>query len=104
MTETQEYFIKVMPYIRLLGEKKRRGTISQEDEQHRKKMILKLWEKVKFYAYGLIIEGMKLYRKPSDYCLDLEQDCFVIFNEHLMDYDPERTAPTTYFKPYFFRS
>lgn len=103
VTAAQANFIKMMPFVRAFEMARKEGTLSEEDKRMRDALLYKLWSEVAFYARGLITAGMDTYIKDNDYRLDLEQDCRLIFYENLMNYNPEISAPTTYFKRYFLQ-
>ena len=103
VTAAQANFIKMMPFVRAFEMVRKEGTLSEEDKRMRDALLYKLWSEVAFYARGLITAGMDTYIKDNDYRLDLEQDCRLIFYENLMNYNPEISAPTTYFKRYFLQ-
>lgn len=103
VTAAQANFIKMMPFVRAFEMARKEGNLSEEDKRMRDALLYKLWSEVAFYARGLITAGMDTYIKDNDYRLDLEQDCRLIFYENLMNYNPEISAPTTYFKRYFLQ-
>lgn len=103
VTAAQANFIKMMPFVRAFEMARKEGTLSEEDKRMRDALLYKLWSEVAFYARGLITAGMDTYIKDNDYRLNLEQDCRLIFYENLMNYNPEISAPTTYFKRYFLQ-
>ena len=103
VTAAQANFIKMMPFVRAFEMARKEGNLSEEDKRMRDALLYKLWSEVAFYARGLITAGMDTYIKDKDYRLDLEQDCRLIFYENLMNYNPEISAPTTYFKRYFLQ-
>lgn len=103
VSDAQKHFIKFMPVVKCFEKARVGGFILPEDAESREQLIYGLWGDIVFYARGLITAKMETYRKPIDYRNYLEQECFTIFLEHLMDYDPRRAAPTTYFKPYFLQ-
>ena len=103
VTAAQANFIKMMPFVRAFEMARKEGALSEEDKRMRDALLYKLWSEVAFYARGLITAGMDTYIKDNDYRLDLEQDCRLIFYENLMNYNPEISAPTTYFKRYFLQ-
>ena len=103
VSDAQKDFIKFMPVVKCYEKARVGGFILPEDAKSREQLIYGLWGDIVFYARSLITAKMATYRKPIDYRNYLEQECFTIFLEHLMDYDPKRTAPTTYFKPYFLQ-
>ena len=103
VTAAQANFIKMMPFVRAFEMARKEGNLSEEDKRMRDALLYKLWSEVAFYARGLITAGMDTYIKDNDYRLDLEQDCRLIFYENLMNYNPEISAPTTYFKSYYLQ-
>ena len=87
--------------IRKMHEMKIEGYDYDDLEYAENKIKESLWRGIMRYAQTLISQKTGNFFKPNDYRQDLLQELSCVFFERLMDYDPERAAPTTYFKPYF---
>lgn len=100
-TDEQKLFIYGLHKLRLLETKENTEGLTDEDIEERKNIQLKLFKAIYKYGIKLSSEQMAKYRTANDAYADVFQDLYMKFQEVLMLYDPTRTTPTTYFKPYF---
>lgn len=100
-TNEQKLFIYGLHRLKLLKEKENNGELTDADVEERKNIQLKLFKAIYKYGIKLSSEQMGKYRTANDAYADVFQEMYLKFAEVLMDYDPTRTTPTTYFKPYF---
>lgn len=101
MTQEQKIFKVGLAKLDKFDAIREERALTHEELMEENKIKEVLFACVKRYGVSLIRTMTQKYRLPSDCYADLNQDLAIIFYEKYRDYDPELTAPTTYFVRYF---
>lgn len=101
MTESQIFFYVGKKRIDYLDSKAQEEGLTYGEKAERDQILQMLFGKIVRFGIDLAKKRMGKYRKDTDAYQDVQQDLAAIFFEKLPRYDPTKTAPTTYFRPYF---
>ena len=97
MTENQKYFkmgIKILKRYKKISQER---PLTEKEFENYKTIKANLWSKISLFAKATCSARISNYRTYNDALPDLLQECYEIFDQKLLAYDPDRTAPTTFF-------
>lgn len=100
LTYEQRLFYLLKHVIDECNEKAKKGEMTPEDERLLNAAKSKLLEAIIKYARSLSSSSLENYAKASDYQDDVMQSIVENMIKTLDKYDPLRTTPTTFFRPY----
>lgn len=101
MTEAQKVFVAGQKILNKYERIKKERPLTEEEDHKVKEVKITLWSNIERYVMQICYRRIKNYRIANDAISDLYQACFEKFLEMLPKYNPERTAPTTFFDPRF---
>lgn len=101
MTEQQMMFIVGKKYLKLFEDIEKERQLTYEERKKKDEIQTSLFGSIALFGISMARKRIARYRKSEDALQDIRQDLALIFFEKLPNYDPSRSAPTTYFRKYF---
>lgn len=101
MTNQQMMFIVGQRYLKQFEETEKERPLTSKEIRQREEIKTSLFGSVMLFGVSMARKRIARYRKSEDALQDIQQDLALIFFEKLPNYDPTRSAPTTFFKKYF---
>ncbi len=100
----QAIFQYAMPALKNLRQKEKDKTITQEEKKEKDEILCMLFYLIKNYGYNIMNDMTKGCHLRYHDREELATMIKLAFMEHIYDYDPHKSTPTTYFKHYFIEA
>ena len=100
----QAIFQYAMPALKDLRQKEKDKTITQEEKKEKDEILCMLFYLIKNYGYNIMNDMTKGCHLRYHDREELATMIKLAFMEHIYDYDPHKSTPTTYFKHYFIEA
>lgn len=100
----QAIFRYAMPALKNLRQKEKEKTITREEKKDKDDILCMLFYLIKNYGYEIMnsmTKGCHLRYHDRE---ELGTMIKLAFMEHIYDYDPDQSTPTTFFKHYFIEA